>query len=84
MKNSATGLVALNLPAEPYPRERLEFAETCQWADGGNQLRSLVMARLDENKLNAFISKMLGDLGGAFSRADGRMGLRQARLAGRG
>lgn len=25
------------------------------------------MAQLDENKLNAFIGKMLGDLGGAFS-----------------
>jgi hypothetical protein len=25
------------------------------------------MAQLDENKLNAFVGKMLGDLGGAFS-----------------
>ena len=25
------------------------------------------MAQLDENKLNSFVGKMLGDLGGAFS-----------------
>jgi hypothetical protein len=34
------------------------------------------MARLDENKLNAFIGKMLGDLGGAFSVPTVRVGLR--------
>ena len=34
------------------------------------------MAQLDENKLNAFIGKMLGDLGGAFSVPTVRVGLR--------
>jgi SAM-dependent methyltransferase len=34
------------------------------------------MAQLDENKLNAFIGKMLGDLGGAFSVPSVRIGLR--------
>ncbi len=34
---------------------------------------------VDETKLNAFIGKMLGDLGGAFSCAHGAYG-RQARL----
>ena len=33
------------------------------------------MAQLDENKLNAFIGKMLGDLGGAFSVPTVRVGL---------
>ncbi|HWE72762.1 MAG TPA: hypothetical protein VG328_06355 [Stellaceae bacterium] len=34
------------------------------------------MAQLDENKLNAFIGKMLGDLGGAFSVPTVRLGFR--------
>lgn len=34
------------------------------------------MAQLDENKLHAFIGKMLGDLGGAFSVSTARIGLR--------
>ena len=34
------------------------------------------MAQLDENKLHAFIGKMLGDLGGAFSVPTVRLGLR--------
>jgi hypothetical protein len=34
------------------------------------------MAQPDENKLNAFIGKMLGDLGGAFSVPTVRVGLR--------
>ena len=34
------------------------------------------MAQLDENKLNTFIGKMLGDLGGAFSVPTVRLGLR--------
>jgi 2-polyprenyl-3-methyl-5-hydroxy-6-metoxy-1,4-benzoquinol methylase len=34
------------------------------------------MTQLDENKLNAFIGKMLGDLGGAFSVPTVRVGLR--------
>ena len=34
------------------------------------------MAQLDENKLNAFVGKMLGDLGGAIQRADSRIGFR--------
>ena len=34
------------------------------------------MTQLDENKLNAFIGKMLGDLGGAFSVPTTRIGLR--------
>lgn len=34
------------------------------------------MAELDENKLNEFIGKMLGDLGGAFSVPTVRIGLR--------
>jgi len=34
------------------------------------------MAELDENKLHAFVGKMLGDLGGAFSVPTVRMGLR--------
>ena len=34
------------------------------------------MAQLDEKKLNAFIGKMLGDLGGAFSVPTVRVGLR--------
>ena len=34
------------------------------------------MGRLDENKLNAFIGKMLGDLGGAFCVPTVRIGLR--------
>ena len=34
------------------------------------------MAQLDENKLNAFVGKMLGDLGGAFSVPTVRLGLR--------
>jgi hypothetical protein len=32
------------------------------------------MAQPDENKLNAFIGKMLGDLGGAFSVPTVRVG----------
>src|SRR5579863_5141978 len=34
------------------------------------------MPQLDENKLNAFVGKMLGDLGGAFSVPTVRVGLR--------
>jgi hypothetical protein len=34
------------------------------------------MPQLDENKLNAFVGKMLGDLGGAFSVPTVRIGLR--------
>jgi SAM-dependent methyltransferase len=34
------------------------------------------VAQLDENKLNAFVGKMLGDLGGAFSVPTVRLGLR--------
>lgn len=34
------------------------------------------MAQLDENKLNEFVGKMLGDLGGAFSVPTVRVGLR--------
>ncbi len=34
------------------------------------------MAQLDENKLNEFVGKMLGDLGGAFSVPTVRLGLR--------
>jgi SAM-dependent methyltransferase len=34
------------------------------------------MAKLDENKLNEFVGKMLGDLGGAFSVPSVRLGLR--------
>jgi SAM-dependent methyltransferase len=34
------------------------------------------MAEVDENKLNAFVGKMLGDLGGAFSVPTVRLGLR--------
>ena len=34
------------------------------------------MAQLDQEKLNAFIGKMLGDLGGAFSVPTVRIGLR--------
>ena len=34
------------------------------------------MAALDENKLNAFVGKMLGDLGGAFSVPTVRLGFR--------
>jgi hypothetical protein len=34
------------------------------------------MAQLDENKLHEFVGKMLGDLGGAFSVATVRIGLR--------
>jgi SAM-dependent methyltransferase len=34
------------------------------------------MAQLDETKLNAFVGKMLGDLGGAFSVPTVRLGLR--------
>jgi SAM-dependent methyltransferase len=34
------------------------------------------MTKLDENKLNAFVGKMLGDLGGAFSVPTVRIGLR--------
>ena len=34
------------------------------------------MAQLDENKLNEFVGKMLGDLGGAFSVPTVRIGLR--------
>ncbi len=34
------------------------------------------MAQLDESKLNAFVGKMLGDLGGAFSVSTVRLGLR--------
>src|SRR5215472_13415596 len=34
------------------------------------------MAQLDENKLNKFVGKMLGDLGGAFSVPTVRIGLR--------
>jgi len=38
--------------------------------------RRTVMANLDENKLNEFVGKMLGDLGGAFSVPTVRIGLR--------
>src|ERR1700677_3605242 len=34
------------------------------------------MAQLDQEKLNAFVGKMLGDLGGAFSVPTVRIGLR--------
>ena len=34
------------------------------------------MAQLDDNKLHAFVGKMLGDLGGAFSISTVRLGLR--------
>ncbi|HEY0418193.1 MAG TPA: SAM-dependent methyltransferase, partial [Acetobacteraceae bacterium] len=34
------------------------------------------MTQLDENKLHAFVGKMLGDLGGAFSVPTVRLGLR--------
>ena len=34
------------------------------------------MPQLDENKLNQFVGKMLGDLGGAFSVPTVRIGLR--------
>ena len=34
------------------------------------------MAQLDQDKLNAFVGKMLGDLGGAFSVPTVRIGLR--------
>jgi SAM-dependent methyltransferase len=36
----------------------------------------MAMAQLDENKLNVFIGKMLGDLGGAFCVPTVRLGLR--------
>ena len=36
------------------------------------------MAQLDQDKLNAFVGKMLGDLGGAFSVPTVRIGLNSA------
>ncbi len=41
-----------------------------------NRLRDVTMAALNEDKLNRFIGRMLGDLGGAFSVPTVRLGFR--------